>query len=318
MNFPKVSFIIPTFNAEKYISNCLKSIEKQDYPKNKTEVFIIDGGSTDKTVKIAKEFHVKILENPNRDAESGKAIGIKKAGGDIIALIDADNELVEKNWLSEMIIPFVEENTIFGVESPWYIRKKDPLINQYVTLLRIADPLARRLHPVMKVEDKGRYLVYKLKMGQTPVVGANGFLWRKKFIKIIGNYKEKFEEVNYVAVLINKGYFSYARTKNVGIYHYYCTSLHNYIRKRLKIGRKFMIRKEKGQNTWVDQSRGNSFFWAVLYNLSIVLPLFEAVREYRKSKNIAWVWHPIISFLTIFVYGFTYLEAKMKHKIKDV
>src|SRR3989344_7502572 len=121
--FPKVSFIIPTYNAANYLRACLTSIRKQTYPKNNYEILVIDGGSTDATVAIAREFGARILKNPSRDAESGKSIGIQKARGEIIALVDADNELVEKDWLERMVRPLTEDKAIFGVESPWYVRK---------------------------------------------------------------------------------------------------------------------------------------------------------------------------------------------------
>ncbi len=309
---PTVSFIIPTYNAANYLPACLASIKKQQYPRGRYEILVIDGGSTDATVAIAREFGTTILKNPFRDAESGKSIGIQKAKGEIIALVDADNELVEKNWLKQMVRPLTEDTTIFGVESPWYVRKRDPLINQYVTLLHIADPLARRLHPAMREEDRGGYVVYHLKLGDTPVVGANGFLWRKKFIKTINRYKPKFEEVNYISLLVQHGYLVYARVKDVGIYHHYCTSVIDFIKKRIKIGKKFLARKEKRQQTWVDQSGSTGFFWAVLYNVSFIGPLIEAIREYQTSKKIAWVLHPFLSFLTIVVYAYVFIERKIQ------
>lgn len=288
------------------------SIGKQQYPTSRYEILVIDGGSTDETVAIVKQYGAIVLRNPSRDAESGKSIGIQAARGDIIALVDADNELVEENWLRKMVQPLLDDKTIFGVESPWYVRTGDPLINQYVTLLHIADPLARRLHPVMQEEDRGGYVVYQLKLGDTPVVGANGFLWRKKFIKTINRYKPKFEEVNYISLMVQHGYLVYARVKDVGIYHHYCNSLGDFVRKRIKIGRKFLMRKQKGQQTWVDQSKQTSFVRAVLYNISIIGPLTEAIGEYQKSRNVAWFLHPFMSFLTIVVYGYVFIEMKVK------
>lgn len=286
----------------------------QNYPKNLLEIIIIDGGSRDNTLTIARDFNtfrVRILRNPYRDAESGKSIGIEAAKGEIVALIDADNELVGENWLKEMVGPLCEDKNIFGVESPWFIRNNDPLINQYVTLLKIADPLARRFHPQVRVEDRGRYIVNYLKLGQTPVIGANGFLWRKKFIKIINRYKPKFEEVNYISLMVQHGYLVYAQVKNVGIYHYYCRTIGDYIKKRMKIGRKFMLRKQKGQETWVDQSGRAGFVGAVLYNLSVIGPLIEMIAEYYKSRNKAWLLHPAISFITIMIYLYTFFESKL-------
>jgi glycosyltransferase involved in cell wall biosynthesis len=314
-DYPTVSIILPTYQAEKDLPNCLASIAMQDYPKDKLEVLIIDGGSHDKTLEIAKNFKAfktEILFNPFRDCDEGKSIGIRHASGEIVALIDADNELSSPDWFRVMVKPLLEDETIFGVESPWLIRKDDPSINKYETLIAIADPLARRFHPKMEVIDKGRYIIYRAKLGDTPVVGANGFLWRRNVIDFVGGYEHKFEEVNFIARVIEGGYLSYAKVKDVGIYHYYCTSVWSYIKKRVKIGRKFLGRKGRGQKTWVDQAKGDSFLLAVLYNILIVGPLLEAIREYRKSKNPAWFWHPFISWLTIMVYAYAVLEFVVK------
>lgn len=310
---PFISIIIPTFNAAQYLSFCLQSIGNQVYPKSKYEIIIVDGGSSDDTRIIVEKFNAKIYNNPKKDAESGKAIGINKAKGEIIALIDADNELIQKNWLKEMVQPLLEDKSIFGVESPWTVRNDDSSLNQYFALLRIADPLARGLHPQPKTFDKGDYKIYEVKLGQTPVIGANGFLYRKRFISKIG-FGEKFEEVNFIAQLVKKGYLRYAVPKHVGIYHHYVASVYDYIKKRIKIGNKFMARKAKGQQTWVDQARKRDFFFSVLYNISIIGPLLEAIKEYRHSKNAAWFWHPIISLLTIIVYVLIFVNFTVKKR----
>lgn len=311
IELPFVSVIIPTYNAERFLASCLRSIAKQNYPKSKYEIIIIDGGSSDKTRTIANRFSTTVLHNPKRDAESGKAIGLQKARGEIIALIDADNELIQKTWLREMVKPLMEDKEIFGVESPWKVRGKDSLLNQYFALLRIADPLARRFHPLFPSQERRSYTTYEVKIGQTPVIGANGFLYRKRFIDSIG-YGDKFEEVNFVARLVRKSYARYAVPKSVGIYHHYVSSLGDYIKKRIKIGRKFLTRKQKNQETWVDQIDRKVFLMAVLYNVSIVGPCIEAAIEYRKSKNIAWLWHPVVSFLTIIVYFYIYFYYLVK------
>lgn len=318
-DYPTVSIVLPTYQAEKDLPNCLRSIAMQDYPKDRLEVLIIDGGSHDRTLEIAKEFKAfktKILFNPFRDCDEGKSIGLKSAKGEIIALIDADNELSSPKWFKIMVQPLIEDQTIFGVESPWLMRKNDPSINKYETLLQVADPLARRFHPKMEIIDRGKYTVYRAKLGDTPVVGANGFLWRRNIIDAVGGYEEKFEEVNFIARLIEGGYLSYAKVKDVGIYHYYCTSVWSYIKKRVKIGRKFLGRKARHQKTWVDHAKSDSFFLAVLYNVSIAGPLLEAIRQYRKSGNPAWFWHPFISWLTIMIYGYAVLEFKLRKVFK--
>ena len=309
---PFISFIIPTFNSGKYLRGCLNSIKKQDYPKGRIEILIIDGGSKDRTVKIARKFKTKILGNPDVDAESGKSIGIKEAKGEIICLLDSDNEIVQKEWLKEMVRPMIRHKDLWGVESPWLLNEADGLINKYFALLQVADPVARKFHPVeMKEKEYKEYVILEPKR-KVPVVGANGFLWRKSFIKQIGKHIPKFEEVNYVSLMMKGGKYKYARSKKVGIYHYYSDSVENYINKRLKIGRKFLERKSNRQPTWVDRVSWGEFLRSIVFNTSIVGPSLEAIGEYRKSKQKAWILHPFFSLLTVLVYVYTTIERFWK------
>jgi glycosyltransferase involved in cell wall biosynthesis len=55
-NIPIASILIPVFNEEKYISDCLNSIIKNEKSRYDFEILIIDGGSTDKTLEIIKEY----------------------------------------------------------------------------------------------------------------------------------------------------------------------------------------------------------------------------------------------------------------------
>jgi glycosyltransferase involved in cell wall biosynthesis len=53
-NLPSISIVIPTYNGEQTLAQCLESIVKQDYPREKVEIIIVDGGSKDKTLDVAK------------------------------------------------------------------------------------------------------------------------------------------------------------------------------------------------------------------------------------------------------------------------
>jgi glycosyltransferase involved in cell wall biosynthesis len=91
---PFVSVIIPCRNEEKYIEECLSSLLKQDYPKEKLEILVIDGMSKDKTREIIKKKFgkyplIRLLENPQRFTPFGLNIGIKEAKGKVIVRMDA-------------------------------------------------------------------------------------------------------------------------------------------------------------------------------------------------------------------------------------
>ncbi|MDP2754648.1 MAG: glycosyltransferase [Nitrospirota bacterium] len=102
MSLPSLSIVIPTYNSSKTLPLCLESIAGQDYPKEKIEFIIADGGSTDSTLEIAQKYTDKIYLNPLKTGEAGKAVGVKRSKGEIIALIDSDNILPSKDWLFRM------------------------------------------------------------------------------------------------------------------------------------------------------------------------------------------------------------------------
>ena len=141
MKLPTVSIVIPTYNSERTVGMCLKSIRNQNYPKNKIEIIIADAGSSDKTKEIAKRYEVnKIIDNPLKTGEAGKAVGIKHTSGEIIALIDSDNILPSKDWLKRMVEPF-EDREITGTEPLYYTyREKDGYIDRYCALIGMNDP----------------------------------------------------------------------------------------------------------------------------------------------------------------------------------
>src|SRR5581483_2172553 len=95
--FPTVSAVITTYNSERTLKKVIKSIRNQNYDQNKIEIMIIDGGSQDNTLKIAKESNCEIIHNPKTDQVYGKFIGYKKAKGEFLLLIDSDEVLDNKN-----------------------------------------------------------------------------------------------------------------------------------------------------------------------------------------------------------------------------
>src|SRR3989304_6188660 len=69
---PKVSIIIPTYNEEDNINECLNYLKIQTYPQEKMEIIVVDHGSKDRTSEIVKEHMKDTWENRNQLKENGK------------------------------------------------------------------------------------------------------------------------------------------------------------------------------------------------------------------------------------------------------
>ena len=93
------SIIIPAKNEEKNIQLCLQSIAEIDYPVDKYEVFLVDNGSTDETVAVAKAFGVNVSVQPELTISGLRNYAAKNAQGKILAFLDADCT-VFPDWLA--------------------------------------------------------------------------------------------------------------------------------------------------------------------------------------------------------------------------
>jgi glycosyltransferase involved in cell wall biosynthesis len=82
-----ISVIIPTFQEEKYIGKILSRLKKVSTP---IEIVVVDGGSQDKTTRIAKRFTDKVYVTHKRGIAHGKNMGAKHASGDILIFLDTD------------------------------------------------------------------------------------------------------------------------------------------------------------------------------------------------------------------------------------
>jgi glycosyltransferase involved in cell wall biosynthesis len=108
----KVSLYIPCYNAERYIKKCLDSVINQTYKID--EIMVIDDGSTDKTVAIAKNYPVRIISfKENRGLAACRNIAFKEATNEFVAALDADC-VASPGWLAELMKCFVDDD-IAGV-----------------------------------------------------------------------------------------------------------------------------------------------------------------------------------------------------------
>ena len=119
---PKFSIIIPVYNVEDYIKKCLDSVFNQTYTNY--EVIVVNDGTKDNSMKIVKNYDVRIINQENQGLSMARNNGVKKAKGEYILFLDSDDYL-EENTLQEIenVLDYLE------VECDDYVI--DKIINTY-------------------------------------------------------------------------------------------------------------------------------------------------------------------------------------------
>ena len=100
MPLPFVTIAMPCLNEERFIAECLASVKQQDYPADRYEVLIADGGSTDQTRAIvgrlaAADPRIRLIENPDRIQAPGMNRMLRAARGEIIVRMDVHCEYAD-------------------------------------------------------------------------------------------------------------------------------------------------------------------------------------------------------------------------------
>lgn len=106
----RVSLIIPCFNSQKTLKQCLESVGHQLHPFD--EIILVDNNSTDSSIQIAKNFtNIQIHTCLNRGASSARNIGWRKAKHELIAFVDSD-VILDPSWLQKMLKTFKDDKIV--------------------------------------------------------------------------------------------------------------------------------------------------------------------------------------------------------------
>ena len=111
-NHPILSIIIPLYNCEKYIKQCLDTIFRQEMNESDFEVIVIDDGSKDSGYSLASEYakrhqNILVIKQENQGVACARNNALEKATGDYVTFVDADDMLVSGS-LSTLIKIAVE------------------------------------------------------------------------------------------------------------------------------------------------------------------------------------------------------------------
>ncbi|HLD57833.1 MAG TPA: glycosyltransferase [archaeon] len=189
---PPISIIIPAYNEEKHIEKAIKSILSQNYPKDKLKVLVVDDGSIDKTVEIAKQFHqVKVIKKKHGGFKAATLnVGLKQIATELVGFMDADSYLT-KNSISYMV-GYLEDKTVGAVMGTVRVAKPKNLLQRVQHIEYMIFMITKRVFHFID----GNYV--------TPAFAV----YRTSELKSLGGFEENnpAEDIEIALRYLNKGY----------------------------------------------------------------------------------------------------------------
>lgn len=324
-NFPKISFVTPMKEQDFRVVKLLDSIKMQNYPQNKIELIITDGGSNPEVLKKCKEYSfVKIYPNPKGFAEGagmGKDQGIWKSTGELVVIAESDIELIGNKWINNMIRPFQNHPQIFGAVPKLYVHPEDNPTNRYLSYVGV-DPFAAyrsiegQLALNKKFEQKQEdYFLASLNKNKPYCMGSNGFMFKKSLINKVGDYAQ---DVEFIARLSKANHTQFAIVNNARIWHKNVNGLKDFIKKRIKWTRNYtkIYIKEKKEFNWIVNKP--EFILYVLKNILFFPNIPISIKKSIQYNDPSWLLHAPLSTLSIGLNIFFSLKSKkMLKQITD-
>jgi len=184
MDNPLVSIIVPVYNAEKYLRECIESAISQTW--NNKEIIIIDDCSSDNSLEIAMSYESQSIRVYRNDKNSGQCaasnVGILKSRGQFIKFLDAD-DILDKNFINECFGETINNTIMYfsgcsHFKTPFFLKNTIPYpFHDWDTM----QPIDFLLNPISNMRQGGRWLIPKRIIDE-------GGLWNES-LNLINDYE---------------------------------------------------------------------------------------------------------------------------------
>ena len=307
------SIIMPTYNSENTIELALNSIRMQDLPQETIEILVIDGGSTDKTIEIAKKYNAKIINNPQKFPEYAKRLGLAEAKGRWIVMEDSDEVLTEKSQLRRRKNFFEQNPYVYCLLLDKYIPGENcGIACSYINYF--GDPFSYIIYHLSdsRIRSNKRNLKYMTETG-------NVYYYSNKDIIPIGDGGTTTIDIKKAKELFGEEFFSQEfavsifynmvnKTQYVGcvpednIIHYSVAGFKAYLKKlRFRINTNLNEVEQSGYSVRAGKNiklrkRKIAF---ILYVVTVILPLVDSIRMAISYKKPSLLFHFVYTYYVV-------------------
>lgn len=172
---PLISIVIPVYNVQSYLKDCLDSLVNQTY-KN-LQIIIVDDGSTDNSGKICDEYassdnRITVIHQKNKGAGAAKNSGLELIKGVYFSMIDSD-DYIELNTYEKML-DYMEQNSVDIVQYQYRKKYVDGIVNQENSCINGPQKISSKRYLQEMLSD-WRYALFWNKLYKTELLSDTRF-----------------------------------------------------------------------------------------------------------------------------------------------
>jgi len=335
MNNLWLSIIIATFNSEKNLPVVLQSIARQTLKNSNYEVLVVDGGSTDDTLRLARKSGAKIIHNPKIEQNHAKLLGFQHAKGDYVIFLDSDEELENTSSFKNRLEVFSSHPNInmlvgSGYKSPDSYPAIIDYINDY------GDPFSlfmyhlpkRYEHFIVSLKKRfpvdietDKYLIFDIKNVYKSSIfelTAGGSMFnRQYYLKTYPGINAKINTLNHAFYQLASLNPKLAVTINDPVVHYSSVSFKNYFNKlEWRVKNNIFFIDNLGQNVYIgrqiyqDRFLNIKKYLFIPYTFTLVLPIYESIRLAISKKSPIYLIHlPLCVYVAVLIVMFMLMRC---------
>lgn len=322
MIWPKVSFILLTLNGGDGVRKCLESLKKQSYATELVDIVVVDNGSQDNSVEIAKSMDARVFVHPEGNLYSNWVRGLHKTKGEFVFYLEQDIVLRGRDFIKKMIKPLLEDDKLVATFTKEYPKNDMHWTCRYLSYhYSQCDPLLEYLFlPVEKsfIEKKGDYIVCKFENKKIPP--AARMFYRIKYLKKTPNWTTKnYFDHDFIINCIRSGYPYFAYVPQPGYYHYHAINFKHLLQKRVRnLGMHFFPEYGKYHYTILDTRNKWEvirLIWFAIYANLFFPAAIRGFLRFLKYKDTALLMEPVITIAITDVLLWSFLTDKVGRKM---
>jgi cellulose synthase/poly-beta-1,6-N-acetylglucosamine synthase-like glycosyltransferase len=222
---PFVDILIAAKNEARYLGFCLAALEEQDYPKERLQIYVIDNGSSDNTVRIAEQHGIHVMHEPRPGAAAARNTGLAGSSSELVGFLDA-HCVPERNWVRVMATQFTPSE-VGGCQGNIENRSVNSRVQKYLN-----ETGALSNERVIEDTISGKRNIY-------PWILSGDCMYRREALNDAGGFNESLgacEDVDLAWRVVLLGYqLSYV--PQAKLIHYNCDSWYGFLKKGLSYGR---------------------------------------------------------------------------------